>query len=94
MAGESLQLPDVIPPFANAQAIVRDNTLTSRASSADMMWNELTMLRHNPFSRAVAPVTSWECPFIYLYGGVDDAGTLYPTVWRGTINQLTFKPIE
>ncbi|MCM1093100.1 MAG: DUF6242 domain-containing protein [Lachnospiraceae bacterium] len=93
-AGESLQLPDAMPPFANAQAIVKDNTLTSRAAAGNIDWNELPMLRRNPFGRAATPITSWECPFIYLYGGVDDSGSLYPTVWRGAINQLTFKPIE
>lgn len=93
MADESLQLPDVIPPFANAQAIVRDITFTSRSTSGSA-WNEISTLRRNPYSRAVEPITSWDAPFIYLYGGVDEAGTLYPTVWRGAINQLTFKPIE
>lgn len=89
-AGESMQLPDIIPPFAEAQAIVRESTLGSR-SAATMMWNAI-LTRRNPFSRAAE--TTWECPYIYLYGGVSDTGALYPTIWRGTINQLTFKPIE
>lgn len=93
IAGQSLQLPEAIPAFAGAQAIVADNILTSRSSSS-AAWNELPLYRSNPFSRAITPVSSWECPFIYLYGGVDASGALYPTIWRGVINQLTFKPIE
>lgn len=92
-ADESLQLPAFIPAFANAQAIVRESTLNSRISG-NSTWNELPAVHRNPFGRAMIPVSSWECPFIYLYGGVDDAGLLYPQIWRGVINQLTFKPIE
>ena len=44
-------------------------------------------------SRAVTPVTTWECPYIYLYGGDNASGSLNPQVWRGVINRLTFKPL-
>ncbi len=44
-------------------------------------------------ARATKPITEWECPYIYLYGGEDSAGKLSEYVWRGTINRLTFKPV-
>lgn len=94
IAGESLRLPEFIPAFAGAQAIVKDSSMSSSSRASLAAWNELPLYRSNPFSRSVTPVSSWECPFIYLYGGVDDAGLLYPNIWRGVINQLTFKPIE
>lgn len=48
-------------------------------------------------SRAHAPtqpVTQWECPYIYLVGGKNAAGKVYNNIWKGVINQLTFKPIH
>lgn len=44
-------------------------------------------------SRAVTAVTSWDCPYIYLYGGTTSSGVLYPQVRRGVINRLSFKPL-
>ena len=32
--------------------------------------------------------------YIYMYGGYGDNSVLYNTVWRGTINRLTYKPIQ
>lgn len=42
----------------------------------------------------VKPIESWECPYIYIFGGTNAQGILFPTIWRGVINRLTFKPIE
>ena len=40
------------------------------------------------------PTETWACPYIYLFGGYDSAGTFQNTLWRGVINRLSFKPIE
>ena len=37
---------------------------------------------------------SWQCPYIYLFGGVAQNGYLLNNIWRGVINRLTFTPIE
>lgn len=42
----------------------------------------------------VKPLEQWECPFIYLFGGIGNDGVLSPVIWRGVVNRLTFKPIE
>ena len=44
-------------------------------------------------SRATRPVEEWECPYIYMFGGVDTQGQLFNNVWRGTLNRMTFKPL-
>lgn len=44
-------------------------------------------------SRASAPITEWECPYIYLFGGVNDNGAIN-SVWRGTLLRLTYKPLQ
>lgn len=74
-----MQFPEFIPAFYGAQALVFDSTIRRAESSA-------------PALRITRPVTSWECPYIYLFGGYGDGG-LHDTIWRGAINRLYFKPI-
>lgn len=45
-------------------------------------------------SRAVRPITEWDCPYIYIFGGIDAYGHLNQSVARGVINRLTFKPLQ
>lgn len=45
-------------------------------------------------SRASTAITSWECPYIYMFGGYDKNDMLRNTVWRGVINRLSFKPLQ
>ncbi len=97
-AGSLLQVPDYIPSMACADAVVWESTLGRSCSGS---WNEMPlpsapawlMPLDEAGSRAVTEVTSWQCPYIYLYGGDNASGMLYPQVWRGVINRLTFKPL-
>jgi hypothetical protein len=43
--------------------------------------------------RIQSPVISWECPYIYLFGGYNDQGALLPYMWRGVYNRLYFYPV-
>lgn len=36
---------------------------------------------------------SWDCPYIYLYGGIGSDGKLIPTVRQGVLARLTFMPM-
>lgn len=45
-------------------------------------------------ARAIKPVTEWDTPYIYMFGGYNTYGSLYNTVWRGAINRLTYKPLQ
>lgn len=45
-------------------------------------------------SRAVRPITEWDTPFLYMYGGYTASGQLSDKVYRGVINRLSFKPIQ
>ena len=99
-ADELLTLPDYIPEMSFAQAIVWSTELHSRSLAASD-WNEMAArplpawwIETPGYGRATKPVTSWECPYIYLYGGILANGQLNPQVWRGVINRLTFKPLE
>lgn len=56
--------------------------------------------KHADDSRAVRPVTEWEVPYIYVFGGytaergaANPAGVFYPYIRRGVINRYSFKPL-
>ncbi len=99
-ASELMQLPAAVPSFADAQALVFDSTLQARSGAAG--WVAVPsrklppyyMVMPAPASRAVKPIDSWDCPYIYLFGGVDGSGELLDSVWRGVLNRLTFKPLQ
>lgn len=105
---ELLQLPEYIAPRYDAQAIVVNTVdsdadvaaARSRSSRAWIEYGDRPLPRwwmpvtNDILSRAVTPVTQWEVPYIYLFGGYDRNGKLFDTVWRGVINRLTFKPLQ
>lgn len=99
LADDLMQLPDYIPTMSKAQAFVFSKTLTRSANGSDWCEYEPKALPRwwsiydGIMSRATAPITEWECPYIYLYGGQNDNGQTYNTVWRGVINRLSFKPV-
>ena len=78
--GSKLQQPSFMPRFYGAQAIISSETLTLNGSAGAPR-------------RVQALITSWECPYIYLFGGYNDRGELLPSVWRGVYNRLTNTPI-
>lgn len=101
-ADSYMQLPEYIPGFSDAQAIVVNSTMTTSSRNiSDGQWINFASRRlpawaystDTPLSRAVRPVDQWECPFIYLFGGVDAEGNLHDTVWRGVITRFTFRPL-
>ena len=79
-AGELLQLPDYMESFYGAQAYVMSSLYKADIAAARR--------------RIAKPIESWECPYIYIFGGIGAQGSLNDSVWRGVINRLTFKPIE
>lgn len=100
--GDLLMLPDYIPAMWGAQGLVYSSVLTQPARSASQ-WTPMP-IRTLPrwlvpaekaaVSRATQPITEWDCPYIYLFGGYAADGSLYPNIWRGAINRLTFKPLQ
>lgn len=100
-AGQDLvQLPKYIAPRYDAQAVVIPQTKTVSRSAS--VWTEcdtpslprwLRVDSYSDRSRATKPLTEWECPYIYLFGGRSSDGTLYDEVWRGVINRLSFVPL-
>lgn len=101
--GESVQLPEYVPSMAYSQAYVFNSVLTSRAyydfwqefaTSYRIPTSAILETVFTPTSRAGEIIESWECPYIYVFGGVSIDNQTYNTLWRATLNRLTFKPLQ
>jgi len=79
--GSAIAQPDYMPKFYGAQAYVCEETLTPAAG--------YYMPR-----RVSTLVTSWQCPYIFLFGGYNDRNELLPNVWRGVYNRMTNYPVN
>lgn len=102
-AGDLMQLPQAVPSVRNAQAFVSDVEFSVPRSSS--VWQSVPSVKI-PFwyrtstdistvaSRAVAPIDTWPAPFVYLIGGYDANSALVGSIWAGTINKLTFRPLQ
>ena len=97
-ADQLLQLPEYITPACGAQALVFSKTLTR---SSDGGWTSMPSKQLPVWARVMLPLgtrasqneSQWDCPYIYLFGGVDEEGNACNDIWRGVLNRLTFKPI-
>ncbi len=104
-----MQIPSrVIPPRTRAQAYPYTGTSYAAQSSKvkmpavlrphTMEWRqtgyEVPALRNSAMAKITKPVTEWEVPYVFLFGGVNKEGTTYNTVFRGAILGLTYKPVD
>lgn len=93
-AGTLMQLPEYIPAFYNADGVVSSTQMSiSNAWQAQPDVKLPGWFVEEPQSRVDAPITTWDCPAIYLFGGINGRSETLNTVWRGVINRLTFRPI-
>lgn len=99
-----LQFPSDYPAFSSAQAFVKEYTLTTSRAMSDGEWIDIPTTGLPAWATPVAtvgrtgsrvskPVTSWECPYIFMFGGRGADGKLIPYVTRGVINRFTFQPL-
>lgn len=101
-APEQMQISGKIPARAKAQGFVAEQTL-SVDSKAVASFRDTYMARlpigarwieyNDSKSRVIKPVTTWECPYIYIFGGAGADNQTYNTIWRGVIRRFTFKPL-
>lgn len=73
--------PTSMAKFYGAQAFVNYETLSVSSGAA------------NAPRRVQSLPTTWECPFIYLFGGYNEQDELLPYVWCGVYNRLTNVPV-
>lgn len=103
-APQNMQIPtSVVPSRTQAQAYPYTGTTyaakksSRRGTPLFVQWVETGMTRtrrYAPASRVSSPVTEWQVPYIYLYGGENAEGIVYNTVFRGTFTSLTLKPVQ
>jgi hypothetical protein len=96
-ADSLLQLPEMMPTVYQADALVINETLDATTLYAPGRWKNVKLANQPAWARrprAVTPITEWECPYIYMFGGKNEKGALEPQVWRGVINHLTYKPLQ
>lgn len=89
-----LQLPDYVPSVAYADALIRTSPMNADLNA---MWqtrssrNPATVKRIQYFTDGTD--ISWECPYIYMFGGVDASARLNDRIWRAVLARLTFAPL-
>lgn len=101
-APQLVQLPASMTVTSGASALVHSYTLDDYAilSSRSARWSELAVRSIPPFcswvnaplSRIEKPITQWQCPVIYVYGGTLADGSATTQAWRGAILRYTFAP--
>lgn len=87
-AQEYMQFPEDIEAGFMVNALSLGNTMSSTLSSR---WS-VPAKRRIPFD-IEGDVVSWECPYIFLFGGYDNAGSLCPQIRSGVLKRLTFVPL-
>ena len=105
-APELMQLPEEMAAVYGADALIANATLTENPETTSGRWYEIDLGHRipgaaiaelpglTPASRATKPITEWECPFIYLFGGHNIDGTTRNIIIRATFNRLLYKPIQ
>ena len=99
-AFDELLLPKYIPAIANADLLVLSSVMPRPAQARGMAgdWTAMPVkrplaLQELPLSRGNGDWDTWECPFLYLFGGDTADGTLSPYMWRGAVNHFRFRPL-
>ena len=89
-----LQLPNFMPDLYSADAIVRTSPMSADLSS---YWKSYPSAGRAGVKRIQYFIDGteldWDCPYIYLIGGMDASGALTDPVWRAVLARLTFAPL-
>lgn len=92
-AVDYMQLPEYIPSLTQCDPMVL--TMDKNASISDA-WTKKPSRRVAPWyikHETDGDNISWQCPYIYLFGGINADGAFSNAVWRGVLNKLTFTPL-
>ncbi len=92
-ADNQMQLPDYFPELYSLDGIVVE---WPKQASLTSNWTDTARRSLPGLARVKYEVEDyevyWDCPYIYIFGGVTPNGTLNNEVWRGVLNRLTFMP--
>ena len=92
-ADKQMQLPDYFPGLCGLNGIVVE---WPKKASLEGNWSDSASRSLSPMARIKYNVEDyevyWDCPYIYIFGGITETGTLNDEIWRGVLNRLTFMP--
>lgn len=92
-ADTQMQLPDHFPGLRNLDGIMVE---WPKQASLSANWTGVTRRALPGMARIKYEVEDyevyWDCPYIYIFGGMTDSGLLNDEIWRGVLNRLTFMP--
>lgn len=69
------------------------DTLLQLPSTIASFYGAQAVIEEQTLTRVSQPVTQWQCPYIYLFGGYDINGTMQNRILVGVVNRLSFRPI-
>ncbi len=92
-ADKQMQLPDYFPGLCNLDALMIE---WPKQASLEGNWQVKAPRAISPSTRVKYEVDDyevyWDCPYIYIFGGINNSGNLNNEVWRGVLNRLAFIP--
>ncbi len=92
-ADTQMQLPDYVPGLYDLDAIMIE---WPKQASLEGNWQTRSSRDLAPMTRLAYEVEDnevyWDCPYVYIFGGMTEAGYLNDEVWRGVLNRLSFMP--
>lgn len=92
-ASEGMQLPSHFPGLRQLDALMVE---WPKKASLEDNWSRAGTGNKVPMARVKYEVDDyevyWDCPYIYVFGGITDTGAFNSLVWRGVLNRLTFIP--
>lgn len=91
-APESMQLPEDMAASCQLDGFVLSLPKTGSLDDA-FDWKEVAARPKKLNYQLDDYEVSWECPYIFLFGGINASGTLDATIRRGTIARMTFVPM-
>lgn len=90
---KQMQLPDHFPDLKGLDGLMVE--WPKQASLKDN-WTDTASRALPGMARVKYEVEDyevyWDCPYIYIFGGTNENGTLNDMIWRGVLNRLTFVP--
>lgn len=86
----SMQLPEIMPAMFYCDNIVANIDRSANLSDA---WKSAKKSQRKLNYWVNGDIITWECPYIFLFGGYSPQGKLYTTIWRGVLGRLTFVPV-
>lgn len=92
-AQDQMLLPDHFPSLINTDGVVMQ---WPKQASLTSNWSKMSGRPLPGMARLKYKVEDyevyWDCPYIYIFGGMLESGALNNQIWRGVLNRLTFIP--